>query len=256
MDYAQARIQARFGSRPGPLVWERLQGIPETDEFLEAAKRAGLGHWVAGLERRTGLHRVELVLRDRLRALIRETASWLPDRWQRPTALTAQLVDLPALAHLARGGSTLAWMKDDAVMAAYLSAAAPAKRDALLSATQRDRLFKSSISKSSSSGIAAALKEWMSLWRESWPSGSESASVSRLVRRAEAHLASFAACETGERADGLRDELDRELRREFRHNTLLPGAVLAYLGMEALDCERVRSMLVDRVRPADQGISP
>lgn len=254
MDYAEARMHARFGSRPGPLAWQRLQGITETDEFLETAKRAGLGHWIAGFERRTALHRVELILRDRLRGLIRETAQWLPDEWKRPVLWTAQLVDLPALAHLARGGHPLHWMKDDTIMAAYLGAAATVRGDAMLKSAEREQVFKAARARSSP-GVAAALKEWIALWQATWPSGSARASALEILKRAEAHLARFAGCKSGEPAEALREQFDRELRREFRLNAFLPGAVLAYLAMQALDFERLRALLVERMHSAGPGDS-
>jgi len=255
MDYAEARMHARFGNRPGSLAWQRLQGITQTEEFLEAAKRAGLGHWIAGIEPRTALHRVELVLRDRLRGLIRETAQWLPDDWKKPVSWTVQLVDLPALAHLARGGHPLHWMKDDTIMAAYLGAAAMAPGDAMLNAAQREQVFKA-VRARTSPGVSAGLKEWISLWQATWPSGSERASAGEIVKRAESHLARFAACKSGEPAEVLREEFDRELRREFRRNAFLPGSVLAYLAMQALDFERVRALLVDRMQPAGNRTRP
>jgi len=255
MDYAEARMHARFGNRPSPLAWQRLQGIAETDELLEAAKRAGLGYWIAGLERRTGLQRIELVLRDRLRGLIRETAHWLPENWKQPVLWTAQLIDLPALAHLARGARPLAWMKDDTVMAAYLGAAATPPGEAMMNNTQRERIFKGSRVRSSP-GVAAALKEWSVLWQATWPGGSARVSAGEIAKRAESHLARFALCESGEGAEALREEFDRELRREFRRCAFLPGAVLSYLAMQALDFERVRALLVDRVRSAGDRMRP
>src|SRR3974377_977288 len=125
MEYAQARIQARFGARPGYADWQHLQGVAELGAFLEAAHRTSLSRWIAGLDEQTGRAWFEISLRARLREAIRETASWMPSRWHEPMLQVAQLVDLPALAYLARGGAAFSWMSEDPVLRAYLKEGPP-----------------------------------------------------------------------------------------------------------------------------------
>ena len=260
MDYAQARLQARFGSRPVRAEWQRLDSIGEIGAFLEAAKRAGLGRWLAGLDEHAGMHRVEIALRERLRDCIRELASWMPSNWQSAMLWTSHLVDLPALVHLARGGSEVAWMRSDPVIGAYLSGNATDKRHAILSAAQRKVLVvvgsangKEGLPAGLPSGVAAALKAWTALWLEMWPrrGSEERTSVTQLMHRVGAHLQAFETASSTQDSPVLRRDLEEALRRDLRRSTLLPGAAFAYLAISALDLERVRSMILGRIGPGD-----
>ncbi|HEY5293647.1 MAG TPA: hypothetical protein VIJ43_15180, partial [Burkholderiales bacterium] len=63
MDYAQARLQARFGERPDESTWQKLESAPEPAAALEIARSSGLRRWVAGITPDSDSHAIEIALR-------------------------------------------------------------------------------------------------------------------------------------------------------------------------------------------------
>ena len=63
LEYAHARLCARFGNRADELVWRRIETIREIDAMLEAARASPLGGWVARIGPDAGAHAMELALR-------------------------------------------------------------------------------------------------------------------------------------------------------------------------------------------------
>jgi len=251
MEYAQARIQARFGARPARADWQHLQGFAELGAFLEAANRTSLSRWIAGLDEQSGRSWMEISLRERLREAIRETAKWMPSRWRTPMAEVAQLVDLPALAYLARGGAPLSWMGEDPVLRAYLKEGTSGALAMIL----RPREGEPASPAASPPRIlppGELLQAWSLVWKQSWPARrrAERESLERVARRVSGHVTAFGACATPQLAHGLREVFELELRHEFRANALMPGAAFAYVALAALDLERVRALLLERLLAA------
>jgi hypothetical protein len=240
-------MQARFGERPSPAAWQRLAAIDESGAFLEAAGRAGLRRWVAGLDADMDLHSIEISLRERLRHLIRETAQWLPLPWREPMLWTSHLAQLPALAHVARGGEPHAWMREDPAIGVYLREQPPGPGVAVLTAAQRETLFASQPDAGAQPALHAALLAWHDMWVETWPprSHGERASVVPVFETVVGHLQGLHKLASPERVPAVRAALEQQLRRLFRAGTLLPGAAFAYVALLALDLERVRAMLVE-----------
>src|ERR1035437_5461362 len=119
MDYAQSRLQARFGDRPDESLWQQLEAVPEPYTALELARSSGLKRWVAGIALHADRHAIEIALRACWRECVSEIASWMPFSWQPALLWTRELVDLPALGYLARGGAPLPWMFYDPVLKVY-----------------------------------------------------------------------------------------------------------------------------------------
>src|ERR1035437_3185706 len=131
MDYAQSRLQARFGEFTDELLWQKLEGVPETDGALEIARSCGLRRWVAGIAPHADSHEIEIALRARWRECVTEIASWMPSCWQPALLWTRELADLPALCYLARGGAPLQWMHGDPVLQVYARADSSARETML-----------------------------------------------------------------------------------------------------------------------------
>ena len=264
MEYAQARIQSRFGERPSRASWLRLEGVRETGSFMEAANRTGLQRWIAGLDERSPWHRVELALRERLRGAIRETARWMPSAWRDAFLWTLHLVDLPALAGIARGEAVPSWMHDDPVMHFYLDGDASRRPSGALDNAHRLLLQSASLDavKPQARGAwgvdASMLAEWFKLWKRTWPANrpAESEGAAEMARQFAAHLSGFESCTTPDRANALRAAWEDELRRSFRRGALLPVAGFAFLALTALDLERLRAMLAERMLIAHQEDRP
>ncbi|MCC4115965.1 hypothetical protein LLG90_11455 [Aromatoleum toluclasticum] len=216
MEYAQARMQARYGERADEALWRRLGGQASLAAYLAAARATPLNRWLGGIGERANTHVIEQALRERWRETVMELARWMPLEWQPAVQRCAQLVDLPALAWLAAGRAPWAWMERDAVLAHGLVRGSSASRAA-----------------------------WHADWRRCWPAGADADELERLAGRVEAHLVSFARAAPAE-APAARRALGGEAARGFRRLAFRPPAAFAYLLLRALELERLRGELAVR----------
>jgi hypothetical protein len=249
MDYAQARLQARFGERPDESVWQKLEAAQGPGAALEIARAAGLRRWVAGITPQADSHTIEIALRARWRESVSEIASWMPERWQPALLWTRGLVDLPALWYLGRGGAPLPWMLRDPVLHAY----ARADRKTLDAALrQACGAFLGSASEDAGGALADNAfpshirQAWLDEWRRRWPRWSDAASLDGLARLFDAAMKQPAA--TG------RHELARKLRSLFRRSVLHPVVAFIYVAFVTLDIERLRAGLMKHAL-AREGVS-
>jgi hypothetical protein len=118
LEYAQARLQARYGQRGDEPLWNQLRGARSLVAALETLRTSPLRRWVAAIPFDADADEIELRLRTELRSCIAEVAGWAPGEWQSAIAWTAHLVDLPAVARLADGEPPAPWMRRDAQRAA------------------------------------------------------------------------------------------------------------------------------------------
>ena len=236
VEYAHARLCARYGSRPDELAWRRIEMIRDFGAMLDAARASPLGEWVTGIGPDADVHAVELAMRAHLHQRIAAIAAWMPSVWRAAIEWCGVLVDLPALQHLARGGAAPAWLRDDPLDAA-LREAAPGRSEAgpasLLAAARvdPDRLD--------------------SLWRAEWQRrlpvrGARSALLADFIRLVTEHAATF---HEPSLVDGwaLRRALHARLSQLFRRATLDPAAAFIFLAISALDFERLRGEILRRV---------
>ncbi|MCX7172030.1 MAG: hypothetical protein NTY41_17600 [Proteobacteria bacterium] len=251
MDYAQSRLQARFGERPDELLWQKLEAVPEPAAALEIARTSGLKRWVAGIAPHADSHAMEIALRARWRECVTEIGSWMPDSWQPALLWTRGLVDLPALCHLARGGTPLPWMFGDAVLQTYARADATT-RETLL--REDCRIFMgSSFEAQGRAGLprgpwsSQICQVWLDEWRRRWPRWSDTAALEHLARLLDAAIKQPAVIG--------RPELLRKLRSLFRRSVLRPVAAFIYIAFAALDLERLRAGLLKHAL-AREGIIP
>jgi len=200
VEYAQARMQARFGERPDAARWRELDGAHDLGACLDALRGTALRRWVAGLDARADLHQVDRGLREAFRAHVGEVARWMPEAW-RPCVL---------------------WLRELVEPRAEVPAAGAGRR----------------------AGPHAA---WLAEWRRRWPADAAATrGLQRIAAAVLSHRARFARA--GVRgAWAARGALERELRVLFRRSALAPEAAFAYLGLIALDLERLRAALVRRI---------
>lgn len=227
LEYAQARIQSRHGSRPDATDWARVRAAISAGALLDAARSTSLTAWVAGLDPPATTHEIELALRERLRARIGEVASWMPEEWRRATLWTRALADLPALQHLAWGRAPPRWMSLDPQLAPHLGDAPEPERARL------------------------ARLAWVETWRRLWPpcAREDRDALDALVRLAESHLEAFRRAAPGDARD-LRQALRERVESHFRRHALSPAAAFCHLLLVALECEQVRAELVARAAEA------
>ena len=240
MDYAQSRLQARFGERPDDLLWQALEAVPEGSVALEVARASGLRRWVVGISPNADSHEIEIALRARWRECVTEIGSWMPAGWQPAMLWTSGLVDLPALCYLARGGAPLPWMFADPVLQTYARADSMT-REAMLREDCR-ALAGSSLEAAGNTVLPASpcpssiYKAWLEEWRRRWPRWSDSAPLENLARLFDAAM----------KQPGTigRPELLRRLRSLFRCSVLRPVAAFIYIAFAALDIARLRAGLL------------
>lgn len=231
IEYAQARLQARYGARPDEAAWYRLASLRGLPAALACCREAAFRDWLEGGEAAGGAHALEGGLRRRWRARVAEVARWLPGEWRSAAAWCALLPDLPALDHLQQGGEPLPWMRAEPALTEYCGEGAP---DAVLRGLTLAR----------QPGQAPA-EAWLAEWRRRLPPLDEedAALFAALEAALREHLAAFRAAAPAE-AWPLRRRLQARLDVLFRRCLLSPAAAFVFLLQALLDLERLRAALV------------
>ncbi|MEO8677152.1 MAG: hypothetical protein ABI569_16370 [Casimicrobiaceae bacterium] len=236
LDYALARVAARFGERPGEAAWRSLTVIRGLPALLDAARSTPFRRWVTGISPDADPHAIEAALRANVRALVDEVRLWMPPEWQRAIAWAGLLVELPVVQYLARRGAPLPWMRGDAVFGdladdtAIPDAAGPL---APLAATWSDP-----------DGFARA---WRAEWQRRVPrdARSDRALLGEFARILDKHRGALA--EPVARDGALpRRVLASRLTLLYRRAISDPAAVFIFLALSALDLERLRGDLLRR----------
>jgi len=239
VEYAQARLSARFGARPDELAWRRIEHLRELPALIDIARTGALHVWMAGIGPMSVPHDIDRHIRERWREQVLEVAAWMPDAWQPAVAWCAVIADLAVCAHLARGGAPSAWMADDELYCDLCERDSPGTRAGppggvlapLASAwAESDRIGRT----------------WQREWQRRLPHGAlEATLLYELVGIVAAHLAQFRdpALRDG---DALRRALAARLTLLFRRAMLDPAAAFIYLALIAQDGERLRGELVRR----------
>lgn len=241
LEYAHARLGARFGERPDELAWRRIATIRDVGGMLDAARFSPLGAWLGEIGVDADAHAIELALRAHLRERVDAIATWMPASWQASILWCAVLIDLPVLQHLARGGAPPTWLRDDPLGAVLRETAtvqdgrvgAMAGPAALLAAAAGDADRVASL--------------WLAEWYRRLPVRvSTPGLIADLVRVLAEHLAAFREPLQPE-GWTLRRALHARLNQLYRRATLEPAAAFIFLALSALDCERLRGELLRRV---------
>jgi hypothetical protein len=237
--YAQARLQARLGARPDDADWLRLQEVRGFTPFLETAHSTPLRTWLDRLATDGGVHELELSLRRYLLATIEESAGWLPPAWRPAVRWTSWLPYLPALDYLLSDEPILAWMSKDPTLAAYLKA----RPDERLAMMKNGPLAPLATAKEQGRSLRDG---WIDSWRRLWPEHPSTAPLEALAQLVQSLLAVFADSPPAQAGDN-RTRFEEALRRHLRRNLFHPAAVFAYLALTALDTEKLRGALVQRL---------
>lgn len=240
VEYAQARIAARYGDRPDELAWRRLEHLRDFPSLIDAARTSAFRRWMTGIGPSSTPHEIEGRLRERFREQAAEIAVWMPEPWRPAVRWCATLADLPAVAHLARGGAALPWMRDD-----------PVARDL----TEREAGgFGAAPVGGTLAPLAAAwaepervLRLWRAEWRRRLPPGDEDgrALLAALARALSGFLAAMREPAVADGTPALR-ALSARLAFLFRRATLDPAAAFVFLALVALDLARLRGELLRR----------
>ncbi len=240
-EYVQARLQAKYAERPSESVWGQLEAAQGFSAYLEAARTRVPRPWLENLSTGSDVHDVEHSVRGTLYTSIEQTARWVPAPWSEAVLWLQWLVYLPALGYLLEGGAVLAWMREGHRLRPYLNDAPSARKAALIGAGAACLVD----AWESRHGLVAG---WLDGWRASWPRdcAEHLAPLQALTVLTASHLRHFADLS----ADGAwpaRRGLAHRLELMFRRHAMTPAAVFAALALLALDLERLRGGLVQRV---------
>lgn len=115
LEFAHARISARYGARADASVWRRIEPIRALPALVDATRKSPLARWMNDLSANSDSHDIERMLRVQWRREVGEVAAWMPDAWQPSVLWWSTWIDLPVLEYLARGEPLLPWMMRDAV---------------------------------------------------------------------------------------------------------------------------------------------
>jgi hypothetical protein len=250
LEYAQARLSARYGERTDEFAWRRIEHVRALPALLDTVRATALHRWTGGIGTHSTPHDIERVLRSHWRDLVLEVATWMPDDWEPAVRWFAVLADLPLLQHLARGGAMLPWMYDDPVY------------DHL--AERGSAGFGATPAKGVLAPLAAAWSDpdrigelWLAEWRRRIPNAlrADTTLVDELARTIIAHLAAFRD-RTLRNGWPLRRALQARLSLLFRRAMLDHAAAFIFLALAALDGERLRGELLRRATFPDIPLAP
>ncbi len=243
IEYTQARLQARFGARPGATAWRRIETIRELPALFEAARATAFRPLVAGLAPDQPVHELEAGLRAHWRELVLEVAGWLPGEWQRAAAWFARIPDLPVIEHLLRGGAAPPWMRADPVFGELADTDPLARRGVLAQST----LAGLDVDFAADPGPTALAEAWIVALRAMLPddTGDEALHLDALGRVLTEHRRAIVTALPGE-AVSLRRSLAARLEALFRRAALTPAAGFCYLALAALDFLRLRGEIARR----------
>jgi hypothetical protein len=234
LEFAFARLSARYGDRPGDGLWRRIEHLRDFADALTVVRASPLAPWVVGVGTDASADAIEAAARRHWRGLVAEVAGWMPAEWAPAIAWCARLTDLPLLLQAAHPASSPPWLGADPP---YEDLAEDARRGdrglALLRAAAAD-------------GAPRVIRAWRAEWARRLPG-----SVARwpllgaLVTMLDAHAQVFRAAHP---ADGwpLRRALQLRLSVLFRRAALDPAAAFVFLALSALEYERIRGELLRR----------
>ena len=204
--YAQARVHARLAARITPAEWQVLESSRDLGHCLDVAARTAQARAVTRMQGTQDVHRIEAALRAEWRTQVGEVAAWLPQAWRAAVLWFAGL-PLLARADAARGG---------APRPAWLAGAGEPEAE----------------------GRPAA-EHWLEEWAVRLPAGTDPAALCGA-------LGPLMARYLGGAAAPVPGDLPVWLVGRIRAEAQSPVAVFAYLGLAALDLERLRGIIAAR----------
>jgi hypothetical protein len=246
--YSQARLQARFGARPGVADWQRVDAARDLAVLLQTSGATSLAPWTHELTTRMTAHEAERKLRAQWLARVDEVAAWQPPRWRAAIDWLRWLPYLPSLEKLARGGKSPAWMRNDPVLGPIV-AEDPRQRASSLARTGFAPLAP---------GFTAppnVTQAWLKHWRALWPKeAARMPALERLVRQVAALRDDLASAPAGTASASLLARFERRLIATFRRHPLSAVATIAFLGLAALDLTHLRgAVAVHALRSVGEG---
>ncbi|MFM9887073.1 MAG: hypothetical protein ACKVQT_28935 [Burkholderiales bacterium] len=247
IEYAQARLQARYGARASEDLWTQVRSARTFAALLASLRDSPLKRWVGAVGVEADADAIELHLRASFRECVEEVGRWMPDAWRQAVLWTRTLVDLPAIVRLVSGEAALGWMRRDPSLQPYADPDPEIARRALESGPLRNIVRELERTAGARVQNGAAREQWLIEWRLRWPDtrSEDAAALLALTRVVLDHLARFTRSDT-EDPWALRRSLESQVSARFRRHAFTATAAFAYLLLTALDLERLRAHLVVR----------
>lgn len=238
--FAQARLQARFGGRPTASDWNHLEATADLAAALQVTRNTSLAQWTGRLSARPGVHEIERRLREEWARTVDEIAGWQPPPWRAAIGWLRWLPYLNPLEKLARGGHAPAWMREDPVLGPVV-AREPRDRVAAL---RRTPLAPLAAGFEAGSTVTDA---WTHHWRNLWPpQRAAGATLESLLRDVALHGRRLADLPDESPSGEATQSLRHRLLLYFRRHPLTAAATAAFVGLLALDVQRLRGLLAVR----------
>lgn len=239
-EYALPRMRSRFAQRPAAGTWAAIEQARTIAPIIDALKDTTLAPLARVLPAAPDLHAVDRASRAAWNLALAEAAAWSPPAWAAAIKWCAVLLQLPALALLARGREPALWMAGDPDLARLCDVPVQELAAALAGTTLAP--------------LAPAManpEHLHDLWRQQWlklrpTHAGDPGPLKTLTRLLDAHFRLFRDV-LPHQAPQLRRQLEARLVALFRHQPLDPAAVFSWLALTALDLERGRGELARRL---------
>jgi hypothetical protein len=240
LEFALARMHARIGRRPPETAWRAIEQSRDIAPILDLCRETSLQSVVRELPAPCDLHSVDHAVRLGWRRAVEDALAWMPPEYSDALQWCRLVPLLPAIAHLARGGEAAEWMRIDLDLADLCAAG----REQRAERVKRGPLAPLAIVWNAPDCLPEA---WTAEWQRRLPPDAlDDTALACLAHDLERHLERFQDAGTHE-APQLRSELESRLLATFRRNALESAAVFAWLGLTALDLERLRGELARRL---------
>lgn len=244
LDYALARMQSRLGHRPSEAVWTAIEHAREADALIDLARGTTLQAPLAHLGASRVIHEVEAGLRADWRVQVAELALWMPAAWRPALAWCAWLPELPWLRHWAEGRAPTAWVLTDPLRRdLYPAHGEPAQAPGIRLPPSHP-LAPLAPALTDPPGLGRA---WAAEFMRRLPAAARrSGELGPLQHLLDDYLGR-SGLTAGREALRLRRHFEARLVALFRRHPLDPLAAFAWLGLAALDLDRLRGELVLRL---------
>ena len=249
LDYALARVAARYGQRLDEGAWRRVEASRTLSHYLAAVRSTALAGWVSSIDADDDCHAIERALMMQWRSYVDGVAVWHPRSWQAWLAWLAWLPTLSLLAPLGRPEAVPKWLLADPLYGPF-AVGTPADRAAALEHTALAALG------SAVAGLTTLGAAWGAEWQLLRPQTELRTEnlLQRLTAAIEEH--EQAMLRATDSAGPLRQELASRLQRLLRAAAGTVIVTVGHLALVALDVERLRGGLVRRCLFGDDQTEP